>query len=109
MKTMAGSSCITLRTLITAEDVVADLRQQGITDVRGHLAANPVLKQEALGVLFIRDLNREGLLLCGAESVAELQARLPEILLPETERMMEDLMCAMAGAGRALSELGVGP
>jgi signal transduction histidine kinase len=86
-----------------ARAILADLHQQGVADVRQHLAANPVLKQEALGLLFVRDLNREGLLLCGADSVAELQAHLPEIFLPETERLMEDLMTAMAGGGRALS------
>src|SRR5262249_24858875 len=79
-----------------ARAALEERRRQGVGDVRAHLAAHAFLRQEALGLLFVRDLNREGLALCGAQSVAELQGRLGEIFLPETEAMMESLMAAMA-------------
>jgi signal transduction histidine kinase len=86
-----------------ARAILEELRRQGIGDIRAHLVAHPFLRQEALGLLFVRDLNREGLALCGAQSVAELQSRLGEVFLPETEAMMESLMVAMAEGRRELS------
>ncbi len=74
---------------IVVEDVAPiaarldELRRQGVTDLRAHLATRPELAKELLGLKRIVMANRIALLVSGFGDAAELDQRLMEIMTPQ--------------------------
>lgn len=70
----------------------AELRSQGVKDLAAHFAAEPAARARALELSPLQEANDAAVQAVGAESRAEMFARLPEIILPPTIEMRLQIM-----------------
>jgi diguanylate cyclase (GGDEF)-like protein len=78
------------------------LRDQGVTDLRQHLANNPRVTSDLLQQVRVNNANTAALRLVGATSTAQLQAALSEIFSGESLGAFVDELCAIWDGAAAL-------
>jgi PAS domain S-box-containing protein len=85
-----------------------ELRDRGVSDVRGHFAANPDLLSQAIGRVRIVDVNPYTLELFEAARKDDLLRSLADVFLPESQAtFIEELAALAAGARRFEGEIRV--
>jgi PAS domain S-box-containing protein len=88
-----------------AKRIVDGLRQQGVTDLAGHLAAHPEVVLACARALRILDVNATALELTGARDKAELLANLHRVFLPESmEEFAVQLVQLASGRRETVTE-----
>jgi two-component system sensor histidine kinase/response regulator len=80
----------------------AELRTQGITDLRGYLARHPEHLQKALALIRVVDVNPEAVRQNGAASKEELLQRLPEVFLPESRDVLVEELAQLWEGRRSI-------
>jgi PAS domain S-box-containing protein len=86
---------------IVMEDLTAlvarleSLRRDGVTDLRAHLATNPHLIEDLVGLKRVTSANRIALQLSGFGDAAEFDRRLREVMTPQAMAVMPQEMLAI--------------
>ncbi|MEJ1974075.1 MAG: ATP-binding protein [Lacunisphaera sp.] len=87
------------------EPRLAEFRAQGITDLRAHLQASPVLTRALLALKRIVAANRLALARSGYTSVAEADCHAPEMMTEQSMQMfIEELVAIWEGRDRLTME-----
>jgi two-component system, cell cycle sensor histidine kinase and response regulator CckA len=74
------------------------LKEQGVTDLRAHLAAHPDVALQLVRAIHVTDVNTNALTLLGAHSKQDFLAGLERVALPETIPMfIESFVCLAEG------------
>ncbi len=89
---------IVIEDYVAVEAMLAQLRADGVTDLRGHLQAQPERVKEFFRAKRIVDANANMLARTGCASVDELDRQLPEVMTPPgLEMFIEELVALWEG------------
>jgi PAS domain S-box-containing protein len=78
------------------QKTIEDLKSQGITDLRRHLAEQAELTRQIMASVRVLDVNQQSLVMFGAAGKEELKQSLDRIFLPETLPLFIEEAAALA-------------
>ncbi|MGH8240163.1 MAG: PAS domain-containing protein, partial [Steroidobacteraceae bacterium] len=79
------------------------LRHEGVRDFRAHFDRNPALVEAAVGLVKVRDVNRETLRVFGARSKEELKGSLARIFTDKSLVVFKEELIALAAGQPSLA------
>jgi PAS domain S-box-containing protein len=79
-----------------------ELRRQGVTDLRSHLAGNPQVLGHAVELVRVTDVNRYALELYEAEQKSDLLSSRERLFVPETQTTFAETLIALHEGRRRL-------